>query len=109
MAGFVVETRNGVRTEVPGKDGVSLMKLIRRAGIEELVAQCGGNCACATCHVYATLPDGLTLAWMGPAEGGMLARISDRNIASRLSCQIKFDANLDGLHVCIAPEDMSSF
>jgi len=44
MARFIVETRNGTRTEIIGKDGVSLMKLIRRAGIEELVAQCGGSC-----------------------------------------------------------------
>jgi 2Fe-2S ferredoxin len=39
----------------------------------------------------------------------MLSTASDRNITSRLSCQIKFDASLDGLHVCIAPEDTSSF
>jgi len=108
MARFIVETRNGTQTEIIGKDGVSLMKLIRRAGIDELVAQCGGSCACATCHVYVTLPEGVTLAEMGLAEGRMLSTASDRNVASRLSCQIKFDAGLDGLHVCIAPEDTSS-
>ena len=109
MARFIVETRNGTQTEIIGKDGVSLMKLIRRAGIDELVAQCGGSCACATCHIYVTWPEGVKLEEMGPAEGRMLSTASDRNITPRLSCQIKFDASLDGLHVCIAPEDTSSF
>ena len=91
MARFIVETRNGTRTEIIGKDGVSLMKLIRRAGIEELVAQCGGSCACATCHIYVTWPEGVKLEEMGQAEGRMLstASVDDRNITSRLSCQIK--------------------
>ncbi|HUB63841.1 MAG TPA: 2Fe-2S iron-sulfur cluster-binding protein [Methylocella sp.] len=109
MARFTLETRNGAQTEINGKDGVSLMKLIRRAGIEELVAQCGGSCACATCHVYITLPDGVTMASMGQGEGRMLSTASHRGITSRLSCQITFDASLDGMHVCVAPEDTSSF
>jgi len=85
------------------------MKLIRSAGIEELIAQCGGGCACATCHVYITAPDGATIDPMGPAESRMLTTASDRSLESRLSCQIKFDARLDVLRVRIAPEDRSSF
>jgi ferredoxin, 2Fe-2S len=109
MARFTLETRNGARTEIVGKDGVTLMKLIRRAGIEELVAQCGGSCACATCHVYVTLPEGAAIAPMGPGESRMLSTASDRNVTSRLSCQIKFDSSLDGMRVRVAPEDTSSF
>ncbi|HUI22385.1 MAG TPA: 2Fe-2S iron-sulfur cluster-binding protein [Methylocella sp.] len=109
MARFTIETRNGAQAEIIGKDGVSLMKLIRRAGIEELVAQCGGSCACATCHVYITLPAGVTMAQIGPGEGRMLSTASHRSVTSRLSCQIKFDASLDGMNVCIAPEDIGSF
>jgi 2Fe-2S ferredoxin len=103
MAKFTVETRGGSRAEIAGKDGVSLMKLIRRAGIEELEAQCGGSCACATCHVYLALPKGAQVAEMTPGEARMLATASDRTVASRLSCQIKFDASLDGLHVAPSP------
>ena len=109
MASFTLETRNGAQTEIIGKDGVSLMKLIRRAGVEELIAQCGGSCACATCHVYVTLPDGVGMAQMEPGESRMLSTASHRNVTSRLSCQIKFDASLDGMRVCVAPEDTSSF
>jgi ferredoxin, 2Fe-2S len=109
MARFTLETRSGTQIEVIGKDGVSLMKLIRRAGVEELVAQCGGSCACATCHVYIALPDGAKIAPMGPGESRMLSTASHRNVTSRLSCQIKFDADLDGMRVSVAPEDTSSF
>lgn len=108
MAKFTLETRDGARSEIIGKDGATLMKLIRRSGVEELVAQCGGSCACATCHVYITLPDGVRMAPMGPGESRMLATASDRNLTSRLSCQIKFDASLDGMHVRVAPEDLNN-
>jgi 2Fe-2S ferredoxin len=109
MAKFTVETRDGTEIEVNGKDGATLMKLIRRAGVEELVAQCGGSCACATCHVYLTAPGGATIDPMGPAESRMLATATDRMLESRLSCQIKFDASLEGMRIRIAPEDRSSF
>jgi 2Fe-2S ferredoxin len=109
MAKFTVETRSGKTIEVVGKDNVPLMKLIRRAGIEELVAQCGGTCSCATCHVYLTLPPGAFVLPAGPSENHMLASATDRTITSRLSCQVRFDASLDGMHVVIAPENLNSF
>ncbi|MEF3365235.1 2Fe-2S iron-sulfur cluster-binding protein [Methylocystis sp. 9N] len=109
MASFTLETRSGDQKEIKGKDGVTLMKLIRRAGVEELVAQCGGSCACATCHVYVFLPEGARIEHMGPGESRMLATASHRDATSRLSCQIKFDASLDGMRVRIAPEDLNSF
>jgi 2Fe-2S ferredoxin len=109
MAKFTVETRNGTKKEITGKNGVPLMKLIRRAGIEELVAQCGGTCSCATCHVYLTLPPGAKVLPAGPSENMMLANATDRTFASRLSCQVRFDDDLDGLHVVIAPENLNSF
>jgi enolase-phosphatase E1 len=103
-ASFILETRNGTRQEITGKAGVSLMKLIRRAGIEELVAQCGGSCACATCHVYVTLPQGVEAPSAGAGETRMLAAASHRRISSRLACQIKFDDAFDGMEVLVAPE-----
>jgi ferredoxin, 2Fe-2S len=107
MASFTLETRNGERREVAGKNGVTLMKLIRRAGIEELVAQCGGGCACATCHVYVVAPEGARLASPGPGELRMLATASARDINSRLACQIKFEDTLDGVEIRIAPENLN--
>jgi enolase-phosphatase E1 len=103
-ASFILETRNGTRQEIAGKTGVSLMKLIRRAGVEELVAQCGGSCACATCHVYLTLPQGVAAPSADAGEMRMLATASHRGIGSRLACQIKFDDAFDGMEVVIASE-----
>ena len=109
MASFMLETRSGIQKEVKGKDGVTLMRLIRRAGVEELVAQCGGGCACATCHVYVFPPTGARIEQMGAGESRILATASHRDATSRLSCQIKFDASLDGMHVRLAPEDATNF
>jgi 2Fe-2S ferredoxin len=107
MASFTLETRTGARSEVKAKDGATLLKLIRRSGVEELVAQCGGSCACATCHVYLTLPEGAALPPIRPDEAQMLSSASERRINSRLACQIKFDPALDGMHVAIAPENLN--
>jgi 2Fe-2S ferredoxin len=104
MGSFLLETRDGTRREIAGKTGVSLMKLIRRAGVEELSAQCGGSCACATCHVYLTVPEGREPPAAEPAENRMLATASHREINSRLACQIKFDDTLAGAEIRIAPE-----
>lgn len=103
-ASFILETRNGTRQEITGKTGVSLMRLIRRAGVKELAAQCGGSCACATCHVYLTLPQGVAAPSADAGEMRMLATASHRGIGSRLACQIKFDDAFDGMEVLIAPE-----
>lgn len=109
MARFTVETRNGDRLEVTGRDGATLMKAIRKAGVEELVAQCGGGCACATCHVYVTLPDGASTPDIGPGESRMLATSRYRSLASRLACQLKLETGLEGMHVVIAPEEAGDF
>jgi 2Fe-2S ferredoxin len=105
MASFTVETRGGERIEVRGRDGATLMKAIRKAGVEELVAQCGGGCACATCHVYVTPPEGVELPEIGPGESRMLAASRYRGLESRLSCQVKLQADLEGMYVVIAPDD----
>ena len=109
MASFTVETRTGETFAVTGRDGATLMKAIRKAGVKELIAQCGGGCACATCHVYVTLPDAASLPAIELGESRMLATTRYRNLTSRLSCQLKLEPALAGMHVIIAPEDLSHF
>ncbi|MFG1186103.1 2Fe-2S iron-sulfur cluster-binding protein [Xanthobacter aminoxidans] len=109
MARFTVETRSGARQEVTGRDGATLLKAIRKAGIEELAAQCGGGCACATCHVFVTLPEGVTAPPISPGESRMLATSQNRTLASRLACQLKLEPALDGMAVVIAPEEAGDF
>lgn len=109
MVRFTVEKRSGDRLEVSGRDGATLMKAIRKAGVEELVAQCGGGCACATCHVFVTLPEGASAPAMTPGESRMLANSRYRDLRSRLSCQLKLEAGMEGMLVIIAPEEAGDF
>ncbi|MGW1420784.1 2Fe-2S iron-sulfur cluster-binding protein [Bradyrhizobium manausense] len=80
------------------------MQIIRDAGFDELLALCGGNCSCATCHVYVDSGQIHLLGSMTELEDGLLDDLSHRKPTSRLSCQIIFAEPLDGLSLTIAPE-----
>ena len=83
------------KVDVP--EGTTAMEAALRNGVPGIVAECGGACACATCHVY------VDDAWVDKVdapsemEEGMLDFASDVQPTSRLSCQITLRANLDGL------------
>jgi 2Fe-2S ferredoxin len=81
------------------------MEAIRDAGIDELLALCGGCCSCATCHVFVDPDFADLLPTMTEDENDLLDSSDHRTAASRLSCQIPLSAALDGLAVRIAPED----
>lgn len=105
MASITVITRNGQSHVLPANPGMSVMEIIKDAGISELLALCGGCCSCATCHVHVAEGD---MARTGPAnadEADLLDSSDHLTATSRLSCQIAFTAALDGLTVTIAPED----
>lgn len=103
---FTVTTRNGVQHTVEGFAGVSLMENIRRAGIEELQAICGGSLSCATCHVYVeSLPDGTDLPPRSRDEEDLLEASDYLKPNSRLSCQLVFQPSLAGIGITVAPDD----
>lgn len=105
MAQITIITREGGEANVGAQDGLSVMEIIRGANIYELLALCGGNCSCATCHVYVDPVYADRLPPVGNHEQDLLDCSAHRTAFSRLSCQIKFDSRLDGLKVTIAPED----
>jgi 2Fe-2S ferredoxin len=77
----------------------TVMAVAKRAGIPGIAGQCGGNRACATCHVHV---DAGWMAIVGPPgaeERELLALTDDPRPESRLSCQIRIAAALDGLVV----------
>jgi 2Fe-2S ferredoxin len=84
--------------------GQSLMEAGREHDVAGILGDCGGACACATCHVYID-PDWIDR--VGPpddVEAEMLDMVSDvRQDDSRLACQIRLRAELDGLSVRVAP------
>jgi 2Fe-2S ferredoxin len=105
MPKLIVVTREGEEREIMGETGLSVMEVIRDAGIDELLALCGGCCSCATCHVHVDPDFAAKLPAMSEDENDLLDSTSDRDATSRLSCQIAFGPALDGLKVTIAAED----
>ena len=82
--------------------GWSLMEAAIHNDIAGIVAECGGGCACATCHVYVDETAGTGLPAIGDMEGDMLeCTAAERRDGSRLSCQLRMTAELDGLVVNI--------
>ncbi len=105
MPRLIVTPRNGETVTVNAEAGRSVMESIRNAGIEELLALCGGACACATCHVYVAPEWVDRLPPRSQAESDLLEGVTHFTDASRLSCQLKVSPALDGLKVTIAPEE----
>jgi 2Fe-2S ferredoxin len=89
----------GVKREVEAPEGWSVMEAAVKNDIPGIDADCGGACACATCHVY------VDPAWVGKLqpksemEETMLDFAQDVKASSRLSCQLTVTAELDGLAV----------
>lgn len=100
-----VRTRDGEELSVPATEGMSLMEIVRDAGVDELLALCGGCCSCATCHVYVDEAYGDAVRFISPDEDDLLDSSDHRRPNSRLACQIMFTRQLDGLPIQIAPED----
>jgi len=91
----------GQRRDVEAPLGITLMEVARQHAINGVVAQCGGACACATCHVYI---DPARLADLPPPEDmeqGMLETAWEPQTNSRLSCQIHITPALAGLQVTV--------
>jgi len=105
MPQLIVTTREGEERTLDSPAGMTVMEVIRDAGVHELLALCGGSCSCATCHVYVKAGPVSALPPMSSDENDLLEGSRHRRESSRLSCQIQLSANLDGLHVTIAPED----
>ncbi len=73
------------------------MEAARESDVRGIVAQCGGDCSCSTCHCY------VDVEWLGrlpprsEAEAGLLAFVWDPKPESRLACQLTMSDALDGL------------
>ncbi len=105
MPRLIVTDRAGNEHAIEARSGWSVMEAIRDAGMDELLALCGGCCSCATCHVHVDAEDFDRLGSRGPDEEDLLETSDHREPTSRLSCQVLMSEELDGLRVTIAPED----
>ena len=105
MTTIHVINRDGSTRDVVAAPGKSLMELIRNAGVDELLALCGGCCSCATCHVIVDDAFAAKLPAMSADENDLLDSSDHRTTNSRLSCQVMVTPELDGMTVSIAKED----
>jgi len=89
---------NGKNDRVDVGDGESAMQAATRHGLDGILAECGGNAMCATCHVYVDEGWLARLPAMGDDEDALLdGAAAERRPNSRLSCQISVTSALDGL------------
>jgi 2Fe-2S ferredoxin len=83
---------------IEAESGESAMLAATKHGLDGIVAECGGNAMCATCHVYVDESWFGRLPAMGSEENALLdGAAAERRPTSRLSCQIKLTPELDGL------------
>lgn len=99
MPNITFKSHDGQSREVYAEIGNSLMETAVDNGVVGVVADCGGACSCATCHVY------LEPAWIsqlpGPddSEQELLEFAIGRKNNSRLSCQIEITEEMEGMQV----------
>ncbi len=99
---ILVTDPEGKEQEMPAVVEWSVMEIIREGGVP-ILAQCGGSCACATCHVYVDPAWKDKLPEPNEEEIGMLDGAFEVTQDSRLACQLIFTDKLDGLKVKLAP------
>lgn len=100
---IIATDRNGKEHVLEGRENWTVMEILRDAGLP-VAAECGGACACATCHVYVEQEWFDKLPPRSAAEVDMLDMALAVESNSRLSCQIVCKPELDGIKVTIAPE-----
>jgi ferredoxin, 2Fe-2S len=91
---------DGREWSVDAAAGDTVMSAAVRNGVPGIVAECGGNCSCATCHVYVGEPFAALVGPPGDMEEDLLdLAVAERRATSRLACQIPLTDALDGLVV----------
>lgn len=102
MGRVVFVQLDGSKQEVEAVDGQSVMQVARANLVPGIVAECGGELSCATCHVFVDEQWAGLLPARSDDEVDMLEVAAEEPTEfSRLSCQVRFDAALDGMVVTI--------
>jgi 2Fe-2S ferredoxin len=93
--------QNGAKHEIELPEGISVMQGALSNSVPGIDGDCGGECACGTCHVYVEAGWLERLDTVGDAEACMLSFADAVQPNSRLACQIKMSRQLDGLVVAL--------
>ena len=91
---------SGISRQIDVPSGMSVMQAALNHRVEGILAECGGNCMCATCHVYVDVSFLDRIPRANDNEKFMLSIAAEGSESnSRLSCQIKMTEELDGIVV----------
>jgi ferredoxin, 2Fe-2S len=90
---------DGQAHSVEATPGDSLMRVAINASVPGILAECGGVCACATCHIFIPADWAAKIPPAGDFEAGMIEGAIDPGPDSRLACQITVTDELDGMAV----------
>ncbi|MER6957152.1 MULTISPECIES: 2Fe-2S iron-sulfur cluster-binding protein [unclassified Streptomyces] len=107
MPTVIFRSPDGTERKVTAASGTVLMQAAVSNGVQGIVAECGGNASCATCHVYLDPGRSELAGAPGDVEDEMLDfTAAERRPTSRLSCQIQLSDTLDGLVVHVPEEQV---
>ncbi len=99
MVSITFLTEDGESVDVKADPGMTLMEAALGAGVDGILAECGGGCSCATCHIILDEAWFRKLGEANPLEMGMLEVQDKATDRSRLSCQIDVTEEMDGMVV----------
>ena len=100
MKNIIVHDQEGKIHHLKAEEGLTLMEIIRDAGLD-IEAACGGCCACATCHIYIDKDWLNKLPIMEDDENSMLDQAFEVKKESRLGCQIEFKPDYNNLKLTL--------
>lgn len=99
MSSITFIEHNGTKHQVDIEEGRSLMQLAMDNGVPGVDADCGGECACGTCHVIVDKNWASSAGIITEVETQMLDMTPEKEETSRLSCQISTSKDMDGMIV----------
>ena len=107
MPTVIFRSPDGTERKVTAESGTVLMQAAVANGVDGIVAECGGNASCATCHVYVAAAQSELVGPPNEVEDEMLDfTAAERRPTSRLSCQVRLTDTLDGLVVHVPEEQV---
>jgi 2Fe-2S ferredoxin len=94
---------DGQERHIAVRPGMSVMEAAVNNGVQGIIAECGGNCACGTCRVYVAEAWRQVTGQPHDIEKDMIDFIADPDPGLRLSCQLEVTEEMDGLVVRVSP------
>lgn len=100
-----VTALDGSVSTIEAVDDQPLMRSLRDADFDAVIALCGGMCSCGTCQIRVLEGPDWLMQTGSQDEDELLEMSENRQVGSRLSCQIPVTPNLDGIRIALVQND----